>query len=156
MLRGGNVGVTESGLERQVRELAALDWANMPTEEVRRRFRNVTVATLSVWRRRPEYKETINRLRRCWMDEIARLPKTAELRDRINQAMCLSIDKLVHILVKKGTEDKDIISTARLVAQMDGRFLGATEDQPGKLNPQIETLADALLTELKKTNETIQ
>lgn len=146
--------MSQGSTERKAAELAAMDWANIPSAEVSEHFGGVTFATLAHWRAMPIYIDTLGELQRAWQEEITKLPSTADLKKKINHAMALAVDVLIHTLAGRACV-KDKISAARLAAQLDGRFLGADEG-PGRLNPQTETLADALLTEIKKTRETIQ
>ena len=143
--------------ERKIMDLAAMDWANIPTIEIRKhfKFQSTNDPMLSLWRSTPLYQQTMSELKRAWFEEMARLPSTSELKKKVQHAMALGLDRLVAILAAKATRDRDVISAVRLAAQMDGRFLGP-DDSAGKLNPQTETLAQALLTEIKKKRETVQ
>lgn len=112
-----------------MRELAVMDWANTPSATIREHFGSVSYQTISRYRESDIYKETWAMCRTEWMEEIGRLPQTADLKKKISQGMALSLNVLIEILGGKA-QHKDKISAARLMSQLDGRFLHSADDDP--------------------------
>jgi hypothetical protein len=143
--------------EKRIRELAVMDWRNLPTAQIRQYFEDnyqledLTYQTLSAYRETEEYKETWKALKEEWEKEMLRLPQTSELKRKITQGMTLSLHVLIEILAGKA-QHKDKISAARLMAQLDGRFLKIGED--GESPREVESVANELISALKK--QTVQ
>lgn len=137
--------------EARIRELAVMDWANMPSSYIREKFGNVSYQTITIYRNSDEYKQVVDEIRREWQETMLRLPHTTELKKRISHGMALSIDVLIEILVAKAPY-KDKISAARLMSQLDGRFLhpidGDTDESTR--NKETESLAASLLKHIEK------
>lgn len=138
--------------EKRIRELAVMDWKNLPTAQIRQYFEenyqleDLTYQTLSHYRETEEYKETWKNLREEWDREMLRLPQTSELKKKISQGMTLSLNVLIEILGGKAAH-KDKISAARLMAMLDGRFLKVGDDPE---NPkEIGSVANELLKALQ-------
>jgi hypothetical protein len=144
--------VSAAGVEARVRELAVMDWANIPSSQFRTKY-GLTFQTVAAYRKREEYQETIHLLREEWKEEMLKLPSTMELRKKISLAMTLGVNTLIEILSQKN-QAKDKISAARLVAQIDGRFLRETEG--AEVGGTGESLAQELVNVMKKQGQTIQ
>lgn len=140
---------SDTAREAKVRKLAALDWANMPFSVICAELDVTTQTTLSAYRNDPLYQEALEELRAEWAREMTKLPDTRTLRKKIAQGMALSVNVLIEILTSKAPA-KDKIAAARLVSQLDGRFLriGADEGENDPLNPRTESIAEELLRHL--------
>lgn len=154
--------MTNKGMERETknlsdatrevkcRELAVLDWSKTPSAQVHELMGRPSWQTISNYRETPEYKETLEELRLQWMETVKRLPNSSELRQKITYGMGLSLDRLIEILVPEGKATyKDRISAARLMAQLDGRFLRG-EDDSDPNGKTVDSVAQELLTAIKR------
>lgn len=139
---------SEASREARIRELAVLDWARMPSTQVRERMGDVDWQTLCAYRNTPLYEEVRSDLRAEWEAEMLRLPGYRDLKKKVEQAVALGIDAVIEILAGKAAH-KDKISAARLAAQMDGRFLKASEDDPGD-SKDSDSLGKKLLDALER------
>lgn len=146
-----NTNLSEASREVKCRELAILDWAKTPSNRVREILGGLSWVTISQYRDTPEYKDTVQTLREEFQDMVRRLPDTRELKSRISLGMTLSLDRLIEVLNPGGkSATKDVISAARLMAQLDGRFLRGDEDEDGKGTNAVDSVAQELLTALKR------
>lgn len=145
----GGVNYSEATREVKCRELAVMDWGKVPAAEIRKTLGGVSFQTITAWRDSEEYKETIDELRAEWMDQVRKLPNTGELRSKISMGMTLSLDRLIEILTPGGkTAHKDRIGAARLMAQLDGRFLKGSDEDGDAVSRTAQSVADELLTAL--------
>ena len=129
--------------EARVRRLAVMDWAGLPSRAIREEFGAESYVTICSYRRDPAYIEVVEQLRKEWMEEMIRLPSTSDLRKKISQGMNLSVNVLIEILAGKAAY-KDKISAARLMSQLDGRFLRSGEEE-GIPAEGRESVAEELL-----------
>ena len=141
--------LSDASREVKCRELACMDWANLPSARIQERLGPISWLTISNYRDTEEYKETITELRAEWLDQMRKLPQTAELRKKISQAMALGVDTIIDILSGKAAV-KDKISAARLAAQLDGRFLRDGDDVDGKSKVNDDSVAQRLLEAMKR------
>jgi hypothetical protein len=135
--------------EKRIRELAVMDWANLPTSEIKERFstdEDISYQTLTIYRATDLYKEVMVGLREEWDKEMLRLPGTSDLKKKISHGMSLSLNVLIEILAGRA-QYKDKISAARLMAQLDGRFLKMGED--GESPKEVESVAKELIHALR-------
>jgi hypothetical protein len=142
---GSDQNLSPAARELRIKKLAVLDWANTPTSVIKgefEEFANVGYQCLTTYRSTELYKETWDELRKAWDEEMLRLPQTSELKKKISHGMALSLNVLINILGGKSAA-KDKISAARLMAQLDGRFLREGEDKDG-------TNGDSVAQELLK------
>jgi hypothetical protein len=139
---------SEASREVRIRECAVLDWSNLPTKQVEERL-DLSYQTISNYRDTDIYRATIEELRSEWMKEMMRLPGTADLKKKISQGMALSLNALIEILSTARTAAKDKIGAARLMAQLDGRFL-KVDDEEGAVNRNADSIAQELLTAIKR------
>ena len=142
------INPSEAAVEARLRKLAALDWGNVPNSLIFEEF-GVSYPTISKWRQADVYKEQIEELRANWHEQVSRLPSGATLRKKIEHGMTLSLDVLIQILAGKAAH-KDKISAARLMAQLDGRFLHGTDEDADKPGAGVESLASELLAAVKR------
>lgn len=148
-----NSEVNRSDATREVkcRELAVMDWGKVPAARIREQLGNVSFQTITAYRDSEEYKSTIEELRREWLEQASRLPGTSDLKQKISLGMTLALDRLIEILVPDGKiAHKDRISAARLMAQLDGRFLRGDEGDEDKASKNVQSVADELLVALAK------
>jgi hypothetical protein len=143
-----DVNLSDSAREARCRELACLDWANTPSSVIKERFEGISYQTLSNWRDSDVYKEQSDELRKAWSEEMLRLPSTGELRKKISQGMSIAVNVLIECLTSSAAY-KDKISAARLVSQIDGRFLRSGEDEEGR-SRETDSLAAELLDHIKQ------
>lgn len=143
------VNVSDAAIEQRIRQLAVLDWAQTPGKRIREDL-GLSYQTLQAYRGNPIYQETLDSLRKEWESEMLRLPSTMELKKRIQHGMALSLDVLIDILAKAENTNKDKISAARLMAQLDGRFLKAGDDGEGSGSKDVESVAHELITAMKR------
>lgn len=142
--------------EKRIRELAVMDWANLPTSVIKERFatdEDVSYQTLTIYRDTDLYKEVWQNLRSEWDREMLRLPGTLDLKKKISHGMALSLNVLIEILSGK-TQYKDKIAAARLMAQLDGRFLKIGADDSDSSSREVNSVASELLAAL--TKQTVQ
>jgi hypothetical protein len=147
---GTKTNLSPAAKEKRIRELAVMDWANLPTKVIVERFseeEEISYQTLTIYRATPEYREVLEGLRVEWDKEMLRLPSTSQLKKTISQGMTLSVNVLVEILAGRAAY-KDKISAARLMAQLDGRFLKIGED--GEIPKGVDSVAQELMTALQK------
>jgi hypothetical protein len=166
MNSGPHLETTDSGesmtpaTERRIRYLAALDWKGMPAHMVRLALGRiddpkadaVSTTTVCGYRSTDLYKVALEEQRQEWREQMLKLPQTPELRKKIQHAMALSIGVVIDILV--AGDDKDKLAAARLASQWDGRFMRSDNDDAEK--PANESVAQEILTALKRHQETIQ
>lgn len=147
---GTKTNLSPAAKEKRIRELAVMDWANLPTAAIVERFsqeEEISYQTLTIYRATDLYKEVWQNLREEWDKEMSRLPATNDLKKKISQGMTLSLNVLIEILGGKA-QHKDKISAARLMAQLDGRFLKIGED--GEIPKGVDSVAKELMTALQK------
>ena len=145
-----NHNLSEATREVKCRELAVMDWAKTPSAKIHELMGRPSWQTLANYRETPEYKETLGELRAEWLETIKRLPDASELRKKITLGMALSLDRLIEILVPDGKAAyKDRISAARLMAQLDGRFLRG-EDDEAVTGRNVDSVAQELLTAIRR------
>lgn len=151
-----NWNMSDVSQESRIRTLALMDWAHQPTAKIQAVLAEVGIATIYQYRNSELYKSIISELREEWEAQMKRLPQTVELRKSISHAMSLSVNRLIEILANDRAATKDVISAARLTAQIDGRFLHAGGDGDSASNPEQESIAAELLTALNRQKQTIQ
>lgn len=137
-------------------KLAFMDWQGVPKELILKEIR-VSNQTLLEWRNHPTYKEAVEELKAEFKQKLLQSPATNELVKTLGYAMGIATKKLVHILASSKTSNKDVISAARLVAQMDGRFLGnAVEDEANLSRQDAEEVATELKSMIARRRESVQ
>jgi hypothetical protein len=141
--------------ESRMRELAVLDWAQMPTTVILEKLDLKAWSVLKQYRETKEYQEALEDLRAAWNEQMLRLPQMTTLKKKVEQAMVLGLNALITILSAEKTQNKDKIAAARLAAQMDGRFLGA-DNGSGEIEHNTDTVAQELLTAIKRQKELVQ
>jgi hypothetical protein len=134
--------------------LAAMDFALAPLETVRQELR-LTTKQIYLHRQKDLYRLSVKELQEAFKEKMLATPGTNELRKTINYGLSIAVKKLVDILAAKKTSNRDIVSAARLMAQMDGRFIGS-ETGDGVASPDIESVASELVTMIKRTRDTVQ
>jgi hypothetical protein len=135
--------------QSKILKLAALDWAGTPREIILKELR-CSHPHLNVMRQHPLYLETVDQIKEDFKRKVISAPGTNEIVKTLQYAMGIATKKLVHILASSRTSNKDVISAARLVAQMDGRFLGQAVEDEGRLS---RTDAEEVAVELKSMIE---
>jgi hypothetical protein len=137
-------------------KLALLDWDNAPAAEIQKAL-GCTHSHLTVLRANPFYQECVKEIEEEWRAKMLKMPGTSALRRKISYALGLATNNLVRILSSPKTSHKDTISAARLIAQMDGRFLGANiDDDGGKSTADKETVAKELVELINRHKATVQ
>ena len=104
--------------------LATLDFAGMPMGQIAVEL-ECSFDKISRWRAHKIYLDAAEELKRGFKQDMLRLPATADTREKINAFLNLGLQRCGEILADfKHVRHSDIISVTRLLAQMDGRFLG--------------------------------
>jgi|SRR5208282_5348641 len=146
---------TEAQETAKTMKLAAMDWALCPLDIICQELK-VKQRSLSIRRLTPVYLDTLEEIKKSWREKMLATPGTNDIRKQINYGLSIAVKKLVGILSSSKTAHRDIISAARLIAQMDGRFIGAMDEEKGAANPDTESLATELIQMIKRTRETVQ
>lgn len=133
----------------RIMELAVWDWRGKPVTWIRSQMDNVHYQTLCDYRNTDLYKETLEELKQAWRDSILKLPETRDLKLKVTQGMSLGLDRVIAILADDDASARDVIAAARLMAQMDGRFLRPGEDGEG-LSKDVESVAQELVSAIKR------
>jgi hypothetical protein len=137
-------------------KLAAMDFALAPIEQIKAELK-VNSNAINQRRQTQLYKETVEELKESWKQKMLATPGTLELRKQINYGLSIAVKKLVHILSGTRTPNRDIIGAARLMAQMDGRFLGHdAEEARAQGGVDTESVAQELITAIRRQKESIQ
>jgi hypothetical protein len=140
---------SEASRESRIMELAVWDWRGKPVNWIRQQLDNCHYQTLCDYRKTPLYLSTLEELKQAWRDSILRLPETRELKHKVTQGMALGLDRLIGILADDRSAPKDAIAAARLMAQMDGRFLRPGEDDDS-MRKDVDSVAQELLTAVER------
>jgi hypothetical protein len=140
---------SKASQDARIMELAVWDWRGKPVQWIRDQLDNCHYATICNYRKTKLYLDTLNELKQAWKDAILRLPETRELKQKVTQGMALGLDRLIGILADDHSQPKDVIAAARLMAQMDGRFL-RPGDEEGGLSKDVDSVAQELVTALKR------
>ncbi len=119
----------KTATESKIYRLALLDWEHAPMSVIKREL-NVKYAHFSEMRKQPLYEETVQKLKDEWLKKVMNTPHMNELVRNIQYGTGIAITKLVNILSSPRTAAKDVISAARLIAMMDGRFMGTEAIDP--------------------------
>jgi hypothetical protein len=134
--------------------LAVLDFALAPLETIRQELK-LTTRQVYFHRNNDLYRESVKELQEAFKEKMLATPGTNELRKHINYGLSIAVKKLIGILAHSKTANRDIVSAARLMAQMDGRFIGS-ETGEGKSPEDTESVASELIQMIKRTRETVQ
>jgi hypothetical protein len=144
-------------------KLVALDFALAPMEVIQKelsgRGEGGVASKNNIYARRQTdlYKETLRDMEQAWKEQMLKTPGTTELRKNINYGLSIAVKKLIHILSQPKTPNRDLIGAARLMAQMDGRFLGHdAEEARAQGGVDTESVAQELLTAIKRSSGSIQ
>lgn len=155
--RWENMPANKLQLDKKLMNLAWLDFQNMPASEIQKEL-NCTHSHLTELRKNPLYHEFGEEIKEAWRSKILAMPGTNELCKKISYAVGISVHKLIDILASKKSSNKDIISAARLIAQMDGRFLGRDNVEGEELRHAADTdsLASELVSAIERQKKSIQ
>jgi hypothetical protein len=148
------VNLSDASREKKCRELAVLDWSKTPSSRIKEVMGDPSWQTIAHYRDSAEYKDTLAILREEFRESIAKLPDTRELRQKISLGMTLSLERLIEIL-SGGHAAKDAIGAARLMAQLDGRFLKGDGEDDGQTTRNVDSVASELLGALKRQQERV-
>jgi hypothetical protein len=153
---------TEANEIAKTLKLVALDFALAPMSVIQKELggngENGVACKNNIYQRRQTdlYKETLHEMTESWKAQMIKAPGTSELRKSINYGMGIAVKKLIEILAGDNP-NKDIIGAARLMAQMDGRFLRSDGEGEGHASSvDTESVAQELLTAIKRQKESIQ
>jgi|HubBroStandDraft_5_1064220.scaffolds.fasta_scaffold438775_1 hypothetical protein len=137
-------------------QLAAMDFALAPAETIRKEL-GISQSAISQRRQSELYKTTVEELKQAFKEKMLQTPGSTEIRKTISWALSIAVKKILGILSSPKTSNRDVIGAARLVAQMDGRFLGtADEDGHGKVNDNTESLAAELMKMVNRPKDKVQ
>ena len=136
--------------ESRVMKVAAMDVALAPVEIICQELQ-INRQTIYSYRNTPLYHETVEELRAAWKEAMLKTPGTPELRKEINYGLSIAVKKLIHILSLKKTPNRDLIGAARLMAQMDGRFIGHdAEEARARGGVDTESVASELIQMIQR------
>lgn len=150
MMESSNV--SETAIEQRIRSLAAMDWAQTSPRKIRESL-DCGYQTLQNYRSHDLYKATVAELREEWHEEMMRLPQTAELKKNIQKGMVLAVKVLVDVLSDNTEARKDQIAAARLMSQLDGRFLKIGEGDGDSRSRETDSIAGELVSMFKKQQQ---
>lgn len=144
-------------------KLVALDFSLAPMSVIQKelggRSKEGEACKNNIYARRQTdlYRDTLRDMEQSWKEQMLKTPGTSELRKSINYGLAIAVKKLINILANPKTPNRDLIGSARLMAQMDGRFLGHdAEEARAQGGLDTESVAQELLTAIKRSTETIQ
>jgi AcrR family transcriptional regulator len=139
--------------ESRVMKAAAMDIALSPIQTICTEL-GINRQTLYSYRNTDLYRSTVEELRAAWKEAMLRTPGTAELRKEINYGLSIAVKKLIHILSLKKTPNRDLIGAARLMAQMDGRFIGHDAEEARARGGVDDSVASELINMVKRVRDT--
>lgn len=143
-------------IQSKIMKLAFLDWQRVPATIIRQELK-LSQPHLSSLRQNPLYKQTVEDLKAEFKEQLLKSPQTNELVKTLGYALGIATKRLVHILASSKTSNKDLISAARLVAQMDGRFLGnAVEDEANLSRHDAEEVAVEIRGMIDRAKQSVQ
>jgi hypothetical protein len=142
--------------QSKIMQVAFLDWQRVPHQIILKELR-LSHPHLNTIRQDPLYHQTVEELKAEFKEKLLSAPGTNELVKTLGYAMGIATKKLVHILASSRTSNKDLISAARLVAQMDGRFLGsAVEDESNLSRHDAEEVATEIKGMIERHKQSVQ
>lgn len=136
-------------------KLAALDFALAPNETIREELQ-CSQSAISQRRQTDLYHKAIEEMKQGWLERMRAAPGTNDLRKKINYGVGIGVQKIIHILSSKKTANRDIVAATRLIAMMDGRFIGSEMEDGQRVPAQDEDLRQELVTAVKRHRETLQ
>lgn len=136
-------------------KLAAMDFSLAPNQLIRTEL-GLSQSAILRYRQSKQYQEFLQELRAEWKETMLRTPGTSDIRKTISWAMSVAVKKVLHILANPRTSNKDLIAAARLTAQIDGRFLNTDTAPAGKVEEEVNSLAEELLKHINKGKDTVQ
>ena len=117
----------------------------------------VSYTDISHMRAEKTYLDAAAELKEGFRQDMLRLPATADTKKKINAALNLAVQRVIEILGDfKHARHSDIISACRLLAQMDGRFLGGAEEDPSIRRDAGGQASKSVATELLQVLERIK
>ena len=122
-----------------------MDFA-LATPEVIMKELSIVRQTLYHLRASDLYRQTMQELEQAFKEQMLRSPTTPEFRKQISYGLGVALKRLLEILSLRKTPNRDLIAAARLMAQMDGRFLGREAEEAARSQSGAET--ESVATEL--------
>lgn len=146
---------SEVGKEQRLRKLAVLDFNYTPTSVILKELAledlRETRQKLYQMRQEPIYKEAAKELREQWDKDMISLQSTSQLRRHISKGCTTAINRLNQVLADPNTPVREFVNAARLIAMMDGRFMGVGGHGGDDDHP--EDLAEALRKKMEATTK---
>lgn len=138
--------------EKQVIECAGMDFAGIPIGEMLHHF-NVVRATILSWRATELYQETMAQWQADFAKDLYTAAGTTEMRKKIAKGMHVSVHRLIEIVSGQKSRVGDVINAARLLAQLDGRFLKASATDGEVYEGANDPLAAELILALQSVKK---
>jgi len=109
-------------------------------------------------RKDPIYIEAAKELRDEWDKQMMSLPGTSNLRKQVSHAFSICMKRLTELVSDEKVPYRELVNASRLIAQMDGRFLGlnATGDSGDRTENVGEELKGALAQLEKAKTDKVQ
>lgn len=147
----------ETSRQARILKLAALDFAHAPIAVIKQEMKG-SYSHYNVMRKDPLYLETVEEMKTEWKAKMLNTPETTEIARTISYALGIATKKLVNILASSKTTNRDVISAARLIAQMDGRFLGrdSVEGEEIRHSADTNSLATELIQAINRHKSSVQ
>jgi hypothetical protein len=138
--------------------LAYLDWNLCPLATIREEL-GCNYGHIGDMRKHHDYIEEFKALKDAWQEKIRALPGTNDVAKTIEYGLASSVKALVHRVAEKKISTRDLIASCRVLAQMDGRFLGhlrwGGEEEESVAGDDRESIAQELAQILKR-RESVQ
>jgi len=119
---------SEVAKEQRLRKLALLDFNYTPTSVILKELGleelRETKQKLYQLRQDPIYKDAAQELKQQWDKDMVSLLSTRELRKKISKGFTISVNRLLQVLADPETPVREFVNASRLIAMMDGRFMG--------------------------------
>jgi hypothetical protein len=140
--------------ELKTLKLAAMDFALIPMQQIKKEL-DVNSTAINQRRQTQLYKDTLEEMKQSWKEKLLATPGMNDLRKKIHYGMAIAVHKVIEILADEQVPYKDIIAAARLMAQIDGRFLGSESPKEAG-EKDTDSVAVELVQAIKRAQGTIQ
>ena len=141
-------------MQALILRIAAMDFCLTPLDVMRTELKCPT-QYIYTQRNTDLYRQTLEELTAAFKQQMLKTPGTAELRKTINYGLSLAVKKLIRILAAQKSPNRDVIAAARLMAQMDGRFIGADAEEERK-HLVDESVASELIQMVQRAKQSVQ
>lgn len=157
-----DVNSTDVAREQRLRRLAWMDFNLAPKSVIYKELGledlRETRQKIVKMRKDPIYMEAAQELRDEWDKQMMSLPGTSNLRKQVSHAFSICMKRLTELVSDEKVPYRELVNASRLIAQMDGRFLGlnATGDSGDRTENVGEELKGALASLEKAKTDKVQ